>query len=85
MAVVHAGRHGMAWPCRSCRARTSRAWASLGVVVHHLMLGAYEHDQGTKGNQCDMVAGFGGERREGRVNMWNMAGMALPWLGVASI
>jgi hypothetical protein len=35
--------------------------AGMGVVVHHLMFGAHEHDQGIKESQIDMVAGFGGK------------------------
>jgi hypothetical protein len=62
VAVARTGGHARAWPCRSCRARTSRARAGLGSVVHLSTHGAYELAQGTKGIHWDTVAGSGGER-----------------------
>jgi hypothetical protein len=78
VAVVRAGRHGMAWPCRSCRARASRAWAGLGVVVHHLTIGSYEHAQGTKERQYGKVARARVVRERSK-GACKVAGMARVW------
>jgi hypothetical protein len=63
--VARSGMCASTWPCRSWRARVSRARVCPALVVLLSGNGGYQLVQGTKGERGDMLARVGGERREG--------------------